>query len=338
MDWILLIAAIALSFACVAIGIRPLRRFLIHRAILDLPNFRSSHTEPTPKGAGLVLVPTVLVMWVSASFLGLGGVPIEIVAPVGIASIVLLFSSWLDDLHDLHVGIRLLIHASAAGVGLLSLPVDSLVFQGLLPPFADRLATVVLWMWFINLFNFMDGIDGISGVETVLICGGLIAISTLLPAVSELTVSAAVLLGATCGFLMWNWHPARIFLGDAGSAPLGFMLGWLLFSLAAHGAWMAALILPAYYLADSGITLAKRVLRKERFWQAHKQHYYQQAVQRGMTHGRVSIVVFLSGLVLGGLSLLSLGDYREISIFAALLTVWIVVRYFSGRSVLFLRR
>ena len=319
-----------LTFVGVASGIRPLRHILAHRAILDHPNDRSSHTVPTPKGAGLVLIPITVLSWIGASYLGFIDFPLSMIGPICGATILLMVLSWIDDLHSLHVGLRLVAHTLTAYIGLLGLPEGLYVFQGLLPPVVDQVASVFLFVWFINLFNFMDGIDGISAVETILISGGIVLVSIFVPLISVYAYYAALLFGGACGFILWNWHPARIFLGDVGSAPLGFLLGWLLLSLSAHGAWAAALILPAYYLVDSGLTLAKRIFRKERFWEAHRQHYYQQAVQRGMSHDKVVIIVFFSGLALCALAVMSIKHGAILSVALSLLTVLVVIRYFSG--------
>jgi UDP-N-acetylmuramyl pentapeptide phosphotransferase/UDP-N-acetylglucosamine-1-phosphate transferase len=106
------------------------------------------------------------------------------------------------------------------------------------------------------------------------------------------------LTGAAIGFLVWNWSPAKIFLGDVGSVPLGYILGFLLLDLAVRGYWKIALILPLYFLADATITLVRRLLRGERFWQAHREHFYQQAVRRGLGHAAVAKRVIAADLVL----------------------------------------
>ena len=173
------------------------------------------------------------------------------------------------------------------------------VFQGLLPLWLDRLLAALAWLWFVNLFNFMDGIDGIAGVESASLGVGLALVFLLsgliLPAGLALLATAAAL-----GFLLVNWHPARIFLGDVGSVPLGFLLGWLLLLAAAEGAWAAALILPGVYWADATVTLLRRACRGERVWRAHREHFYQRAVQRGLRHDQVArrIALANAGLVL----------------------------------------
>jgi UDP-N-acetylmuramyl pentapeptide phosphotransferase/UDP-N-acetylglucosamine-1-phosphate transferase len=172
------------------------------------------------------------------------------------------------------------------------------VCQGLLPFWLDRAVAVLAWTWFINLYNFMDGIDGITGIETVCIAAGLAICGFALP-------QDLVLIAASLGFLLWNWHPARIFLGDSGSVPLGYLLGWLLLSLAGSGHPAAALILPAYYLADATLTLLRRASRLEPVWRAHRQHFYQRAVQGGASHAAVARLVLVGDLALMAAALLS---------------------------------
>jgi UDP-N-acetylmuramyl pentapeptide phosphotransferase/UDP-N-acetylglucosamine-1-phosphate transferase len=257
-------------------------RWLTEKEILDRPNERSSHSLPTPRGGGLAVTPLVLFAW---AFFPLPG---QWVVMAGAAALLLL--SWRDDRASLPAGTRLALQAIAVAAGTVGLPP---LFHGALPLWADQVLAGFLWLWFVNLFNFMDGIDGITGVETIGIAAGLLALG-FAPAQN------AVLIGASLGFLAWNWHPARIFLGDSGSVPLGYLLGWLLLSLAGSGQWAAALILPAYYLADATITLLKRASRGEKIWQAHRQHYYQQAVQGGASHAAVARLILGANLLLIG--------------------------------------
>ena len=121
------------------------------------------------------------------------------------------------------------------------------------------------------------------------------------PRVHQLEMSPYVA-AAAVGFLWWNWHPAKIFLGDVGSVPLGFLVGWLLLTLAAHGQWAAALILPLYFVADASLTLVRRALRGERVWEAHHQHFYQQAEERGMRHDQIVHLVLIANLLLVALA------------------------------------
>jgi UDP-N-acetylmuramyl pentapeptide phosphotransferase/UDP-N-acetylglucosamine-1-phosphate transferase len=259
--------------------------WLRRRQILDLPNARSSHERPTPRGGGLAVIPVILLCWTGLALDGL--VPLGTLAPVaGGGALAIL--SWRDDRGGLSVLIRLAGQIGAVALCLFFLPGVGYIFQGMLAPPLDIAATAVIWVWFINLFNFMDGIDGISAAETIALGGG-VALTGTVTVVAEpgaiwlgLSIAAAAL-----GFLAWNWHPAKLFLGDVGSIPLGFLLGWLLLVLAGTGAWAPALILPLYYLADATLTLLYRLLRLQRVWEAHREHFYQKAAQRGASHGAV---------------------------------------------------
>jgi len=284
-DWLI---PFLVSLAATALSVRRLAGWLRKRQILDLPNERSSHTRPTPRGGGLAVTPVILLGWLVLAALGLA-LSGQLIVMGG--AFALLILSWRDDRASLPARLRLLVHVAAVAAGLWALPDHQFVFQGLLPFWADRLLAAILWVWFLNLYNFMDGIDGITGVETLCLSAGLMLLS---PA----TQQSAVLAGAAIGFLIWNWHPAKIFLGDSGSVPLGYLLAWLLLRLAAQGLWAAALILPAYYLADATITITKRALRGEKIWQAHRQHFYQRAVQGGASHARVALLVLLSNVAL----------------------------------------
>ena len=269
--------------------------WLRRRQVMDLPNERSSHTVPTPRGAGLAVTPVVLA---AMAALGLGGH-----APMGWLSVCagtfgLLAVSWLDDRSGLPVRIRLAAHLAAVCLGLAALPDDALIFQGLLPFWADRILAALVWGWFLNLYNFMDGIDGITGIETASIglsLGGL----GLLAGHAGFMPPGLMLAACAAGFLVWNWHPAKVFLGDSGSVPLGYMLGWLLLCAASEGLWLPALVLALDYLADATITLARRALRGERIWKAHRLHFYQRAAAR-RGHALVSASVLGCNLMLAG--------------------------------------
>jgi UDP-N-acetylmuramyl pentapeptide phosphotransferase/UDP-N-acetylglucosamine-1-phosphate transferase len=259
--------------------------WLRHRQILDLPNARSSHERPTPRGGGLAVIPVILVCWTVSALYGL--VPLETLAPAAGGG-ALAALSWRDDRGGLPVLIRLAGQVGAVALCLFFLPGAGHVFQGLLAPPLDIAATVLIWVWFVNLFNFMDGIDGISAAETMAVGGGIALIGGAAAASEPGTIWLGLsIAAASLGFLFWNWQPARLFLGDVGSIPLGFLLGWLLLVLAGTGAWAPALILPLYYLADATLTLLYRLLRFRRIWQAHREHFYQRAVQRGASHGAV---------------------------------------------------
>jgi UDP-N-acetylmuramyl pentapeptide phosphotransferase/UDP-N-acetylglucosamine-1-phosphate transferase len=291
-------AAIALSTALVACAAtKALIPALRCRGVLDHPNERSSHSLPTPRGGGIALIGSVLLAWV---LLVLAGFAPPGAAAIALAAALLAVICWIDDLRGLLPILRLLAQGAAVAVGVFVLAKAHESWEGWAGPLA-YCAIGLLWVWWINLFNFMDGIDGIAGSEAAAIAAGLLLFTVLGGrADPALAFLAATVLGAAIGFLAWNWSPAQIFLGDVGSAPLGYLLGFLLLDIALGGHWKFALIVPLYFLADATITLLRRLLRGERVWQAHREHFYQLAVRRGFGHAAVVRRVLAADVILIG--------------------------------------
>ena len=294
-------AAIAAVLVATVIATGFVLKFLRRHAIVDRPNERSSHSGLTPRGGGIAVIAVLAVAWV---FLAPEAYRNEIYT-VAVTLLVLAGVSWIDDLRSLSPGIRLVVQLTAILPMIYWLSDKASVFQNVIPTPFDLVLAGVIWIWFINLFNFMDGIDGISGVEAASIGGGIALIATFNSDTGIDPSLAAAVSAAAVGFLCWNWHPAKIFLGDVGSVPLGYLLGWLLLNLASGGAWAAAVILPLYYLTDATITLARRALRGEKVWQAHREHFYQRAVQNGRSHATVSLCVAFCNVILIALAMLS---------------------------------
>lgn len=288
------VAAATALFCWLSTGI--LIPILRQRAVLDRPNERSSHITPTLRGGGIAVVGSALLAWVALHKIGPGAPGIIRVA---LGAGLLAAISWVDDRRGLSPGVRLIAQGAAVSIGILALPEARNPLEAWLGAALYFAAMGLVWMWWINLFNFMDGIDGLAASEAAAIGGGLLLFSSfgagLDPAAASL---AAAILGAAIGFLAWNWSPARIFLGDVGSIPLGYLSGFLLLGVATHGYWKVALILPLYFLADATITLCRRLLRGERIWQAHRQHFYQRAVRDGLGHARVVNRVVAANLLL----------------------------------------
>ena len=319
-----ILAAFAATLAGTGLALRALRR----RAILDHPNDRSSHAVPTPRGGGWAVLPVILAAWSVAAAADPGSrVPVWTVCA---AALGLGLVSWLDDLRDLSPRTRLIVQAIAVAAGLLVMDGEGRYLGGLLPPVLDALAAGLLWLWFVNLFNFMDGIDGISAAEGVCLGVGVALVATIAGLPAPAPVLGLTMAAAALGFLWWNWQPARIFLGDIGSIPMGYLLGWLLLSLSAAGAWAAALILPLYYLADATVTLLRRGMRGEIVWRAHRQHFYQRAVQRGLSHARVVLAILVTNLVLTVLALLTVWKIIWPSLGVSVLVVVILLAYLAG--------
>lgn len=239
---------------------------------LEHPGQRSMHAKPVPTGAGIVVVFVIVLAWIV-----FGSARDHFHTMLLAVFAALSAVSWFDDQYRLPVGLRLAAHTLAVALLLGSLAPD-LRLAPTLPLVLERTLLGVAWIWFINLFNFMDGIDGLAGAEVVAIAAGYAAVITaarLGPSLLELSLLAAA---ACAGYLVWNWHPARVFMGDAGSIPFGFLTGWLMIDLAARGHWAAAIILPAYFATDATLTLTRRITTGKKPWQPHRSHFYQRAV------------------------------------------------------------
>lgn len=284
----------AFAFAVSYLGTRMLVGALARRNVLDHPTDRSSHEVPTPRGGGIAILAALLPTWMAVLVL-FPGAPSALPMVVA-AALVIAVVSWIDDLRNLGPAPRLAVQAAGVIAVLVLAPFPGPVFGGLLPPTLDMVATALVWLWFVNLFNFMDGIDGIAGVQTVGIGVGVFVAAKVGKLDGYWMVMGLSAAAAAVGFLRWNWHPAKIFLGDVGSVPLGFLLGWLLLGLAAAGQPVPALILPMYFVADATITLVRRALRGEKVWQAHREHFYQLAIQSGLRHDQVSGIIAVANL------------------------------------------
>ncbi len=280
-------------------AIRP----MLIRHLLAKPNARSSHSVPTPQGGGFAVIGATLIA---------GGVATAAAAPQAWPSIGIVLAAAafiaavgaIDDFRSLPVTARLMCQALAIGAVLLVAP-QSFRITPDTPIWIERGLLLLAGIWFVNLVNFMDGLDLMTAAEAVPIAGALIAfgLTGLLPPATALL--AAALCGAMLGFAPFTRPVAKIFLGDVGSLPIGLLLGWMLLDLAYHQQLAAALILPLYYLADATTTLVRRALNREPVWQAHRSHFYQRATDNGYSVARVVTNVFRTNILLAVLAGLS---------------------------------
>jgi UDP-N-acetylmuramyl pentapeptide phosphotransferase/UDP-N-acetylglucosamine-1-phosphate transferase len=268
-------------------------RAMLTHGRLEQPTDRGMHAVPVPSGAGAAIVAAALLLW-PLSERPSAGLDILLLATLAALTLV----SWLDDRRGLSPGVRLAAHAAAVTLLLAALDPEARVLPALPLP-VERVALGFAWLWFINLFNFMDGIDGIAGAEAVAVAAGYVLVVTFAGAGNPLDQLALIIAAATAGYLFWNWHPAKVFMGDTGSIALGFLLGWLMIDLGLRGFWAAALILPLYFVADATLTLANRIARGEKPWRPHRQHFYQRAVLAGTPPSGVVLraAVANSGLI-----------------------------------------
>jgi UDP-N-acetylmuramyl pentapeptide phosphotransferase/UDP-N-acetylglucosamine-1-phosphate transferase len=277
-------------------------RPVLFRYALAKPNARSSHKIPTPQGGGIAVIGATLItvgVLVALSGSVNTGFPTSIfgatlfIAAVGLA----------DDIRPIPVFPRLVLQAVAVSSLLLTLP-SQLQILPACPPWVERGVMLVAGLWFVNLVNFMDGLDLMTVVETVPIAAAMIILG-LIGYLTTTTLFAAALLGAMLGFAPFNRPVAKVFLGDVGSLPIGLLLGWCLLELAYSNNLTAALLLPLYYLADATVTIFHRLAAGEKIWTAHRSHYYQRATDNGFTVTTVVGIVFVLNLVLVGFAVAS---------------------------------
>jgi len=268
---------------------------------LEPPSGRGMHAVPVPTGAGAAIVAAVLVLWPLSQPLALRSQAMLLLG--ALAALAAL--SWLDDRRGLSPVLRLLAHVAAVTLLLLSIGPEQRVLPAI-PLAAERVVLGLAWLWFINLFNFMDGIDGLAGAEAIAVAVGYFLVVAVAGLGNPLADLALIIAAATAGYLFWNWHPARVFMGDTGSIALGFLLGFLMLDLACRGLWAAAVILPLYFVADATLTLGRRLLAGEKPWRPHRQHVYQRAVLGGKTPSAVVVRISVANAALAALALLSL--------------------------------
>jgi UDP-N-acetylmuramyl pentapeptide phosphotransferase/UDP-N-acetylglucosamine-1-phosphate transferase len=278
------------------------RRAMVANGRLEPPSERGMHRVPVPTGAGAAIVAAALVLWPAWQGPAAGAGWLLPGALAGLAAV-----SWIDDRRGLSPALRLVAHAAAVALLLASLGPEQRLLPAL-PLAVERVGLGLAWLWFVNLFNFMDGIDGIAGAEAVAVAAGYVLVVAVAGAGAgdPLERLALIVAAAAAGYLFWNWHPARVFMGDTGSIALGFVLGWLMIDLGLRGLWAAAVILPLYFVADATLTLARRILRGEKPWQAHRQHAYQRAVLGGARPSAVVLRTAVANAALVGLALASI--------------------------------
>ena len=260
-----------------------LRRSRWSSRLADHPNERSLHSLPTPRVGGIGLL--------------VGALPVAAVFaehPFGVllgCAAALALLCVLDDVQSLPIQVRLPAHIVAAGVAVLAIAAPAPGHLGL--GAVEALLAVLALVWMTNLFNFMDGSDGLAGGMAAIGFGAL-AVAAARAGATPLALTAAALASASVGFLAHNFPPARVFLGDAGSVPLGFLAAALGLHGVLDGVWPLwfPLLVFSPFIADATVTLARRVVRGERFWRAHRDHYYQRLVVAGWSRRGLALAAY----------------------------------------------
>ena len=332
--WKTLIIVLAVA-AALSAGLIAALRPAFARYAMARPNARSSHAVPTPQGGGIAVVAATLIgAWLGAALTSTGLSTIEWLA-LSVATVLLALTGAIDDIRGLGPAPRLLIQIVAVGLVIASLPDDFSVVPQLARPF-ERALLLLGGVWFVNLVNFMDGIDWMTVAEVVPVTAGVVLLGFTDGTPPGTAVIAIALLGAIIGFAPFNRPVARLFLGDVGSLPIGLLLGWLMLMLAGRNNLAAAILLPLYYLADATITLARRLIRREAIWQAHRTHFYQRATDGGFSVEEIVVRVFVINLALAGLALITAiepdprVDVATIALGGALVA-WLLLTFQRGK-------
>ena len=331
----------AAAFFASLVGVGLFFRWSLSRKFFDVPNERSSHSTPTPRGGGLIIVLVCL-----AGYVVLGsvlGLPISWGYFTG--ALIVAAISWLDDLYSVPFWARLLVHLAAAAILILDAGYWSDLFLPLLSvhiPLGNvfgALVTVAWLVWLLNAYNFMDGIDGIAGLQAVLACVAWSVTAYFLNLESTLLYSGIVA-SSSAAFLIHNWQLAKVFMGDVGSAFLGFTLGAMPL-LARKESGTDAPVLPVvgllfvwFFVFDTGFTFVRRLASKQRVWEAHREHIYQKLIIEGAKHSTVTLLYGLLSAILSCFVLLAInlsGIYPALA-FLSLLVLTFLVTYFGIRK------
>jgi len=279
---------------------------MFRRYALARPNARSSHSIPTPQGGGVaVILAVAIALGADGELIAPERASLVEVLPLGAAVALLTAVGAIDDIFPIAPLWRLAVQAVAVTLTVLTMPAELRAIP-VVPMAIERAAEIVAGLWFVNLVNFMDGIDWMTVAQAVPSTISIFVFALFGVAPPLAGSVALALCGALLGFAPFNRPVARLFLGDVGSLPIGLLLFWLLLQLAGSGYLAAAMLLPLYYVADSSITLLRRLARGERITEAHRSHFYQLAVVRGLSVMTVVQSVFAVNLALAVLAGLSI--------------------------------
>lgn len=331
-DLVILITALVASY----IGVGYYLRWSEKNEVFAIPNERSSHTEPMPLGGGIVIVIICLIAYVGISRYLPGTFSWGFFS----GALMIALVSFVDDIHSIAFPWRLLVHSLAAI--LLILDVDtwhgiSMLGHIKLGNFGYILT--FLWIvWMVNSYNFMDGIDGLAGLQAVIAGLGWLVLGYILQ-MPAIFLFSGVIAVASLGFLIHNWNPAKIFMGDVGSAFLGFTFAALPLIARERASKnpdllpIAAVLFVWFFLFDSVVTILRRAVRREKIWQAHREHLFQRLILSGLSHRRVTTFYGVLASVLSIFILLSVEFRQDIEV--AILPVVIIL---TGALLVFLAK
>lgn len=319
-------------FLCALSGSLLITKTLIAKmaafGVVDKPSARRVHKEIIPRGAGLGFVLILSILMPIFEYFTFNTIHnseriLQIFLPIALVSF------W-DDINGVVVLIRLIVHILCSILAIMWIIHPDRLLHYEISPTLDLAIGAFALLTFVNIYNFLDGIDGISASESIHLSSTILILcylrASFIPEVELIASLATITLGWSLGFIFFNWQPAKIFLGDVGSIGLGFILGMCLLKVATSGErlFAACVIASLYYIADGGMTILIRIIKKEKIWQPHLQHFFQKAVKRGQTHKQVVMRIMKCNFLLMILAVNCL-YYPIISIILAMLVVMVTL-------------
>ena len=296
--------------------------------IVDVPSERRAHDKITPRGGGLAFVLIYSILLPSFEYFVVGSIDdsvlvLQMLIPISVVSF------W-DDISHVMIPLRLLIHVLCSCLAIMWLVHPSSILRYEIPVYLDLAIGAFALLTFLNIYNFMDGIDGITVSQSLHYSGTILLLCSVrydfIPNVDMVIVTAIIIGGWSFGFIYFNWQPAKIFLGDVGSISLGFLIGICLLIIASASAklFAASVIASLYYIADGGVTILIRIVKGEKTWEPHLQHFFQKSVKGGKSHKRTVKRIMKCNTLLMLLAIQSL-YYPMISIIGATLVVTVTI-------------
>lgn len=276
------------------------RKYSIKNSVIDIPNDRSSHTQPTPRGGGVSI--SLSILFGTVAIYQLDIISLSIFIAITGSTFIVAIVGWIDDHKHIAFYWRILFYSVASVWGILWVGgLDSIRIGSFVISMSSSTGTIVTFLglvWLTNLYNFMDGTDGLASMQAICaaLFGGILLLRT---GQDGLALICFIIVSSCIGFLYWNFPPAKIFMGDVGSCVLGFLFGLLAVISDSLGAIPVSIwcILLSFFICDATFTLLKRILGREKWYSAHCSHAYQRLVQMGMSHRKILSIIFILNIV-----------------------------------------
>lgn len=298
------------SFGAITTFMPLFKQILTKINVIDMPSKRRTHIVPTPKGAGALMILIIVfgLMW-SKAYINIATVELYIFLTI---LSLLAITSFIDDIREISPGLRFIIHIIASLTSLLLLLYPDYLFSSFIGPYYSLAISTIALIAFLNIYNFMDGVDGLTAAESIHLSVIILLFSYLKyddsSAMNLIIIIATLVIGTSLGFILFNWHPARIFIGDVGSITIGFLLGLSLIMLASlkSDLLISLIIASLYYIMDGGLTILIRIAKGEKIWQPHLAHFFQKALRKGFKPNEIVIRIVICNLILMILSISAL--------------------------------